>query len=234
MNSAPLLVFLAAAILPLVSAKAAPLTAEDYTDGTVIQGWTVRVEKSLESYPRRAEAMALLETNLAEIAKLLPPSALPKLKQVPIWLSRNVAPGACYHPSADWLKSHGRVVEMARSIELQNMNHFLDWSARQPLMLLHELAHAWQDQELAQGYGNPEIKAAFEAAKASGKYEKVRHIDGREIRHYALSNPMEYFAECSEAYFGKNDFQPFTREELKTFDPGGYQVVEKQWGIATP
>jgi hypothetical protein len=28
-----------------------------------------------------------------------------------------------------------------------------------------------------------------------------------------LSNPMEYFAEATEAFFSRNDFFPFTREE---------------------
>ncbi len=43
---------------------------------------------------------------------------------------------------------------------------------------------------------------------------------------------MESFAECSEAYFGKNDLQLFDREELKAFDPVGYEMVEKVWGVA--
>jgi dipeptidyl-peptidase-4 len=211
--------------------QAAPLTAADYQSRT-IQGWTVFVEKSLDTHPRKAQALELLDKKLAEVTTLVPAAALPKLKVVPIWMSRNVAPGACYHPSVDWLKQNGRVVEMARSIEFQNVDHFLDWSAGQPLMVLHELAHAWQDREAPQGYGNEVVERAFEAAKASGKYEKVRYVGGGEKKHYALTNPMEYFAECSEAYFGKNDFQPFDRAELKAFDPGGFEMVEKVWGIA--
>lgn len=216
-------------LLGLLLAKASALTAADY-DTRQIQGWTVHVEKSLETYPRKAEALDLLDRSLVQVTKLVPATAIPKLKLVPIWMSRNVAPGACYHPSVDWLKQNGRVVEMARSIELQNVDHFLDWSAAQPLMVLHELAHAWQDRELPQGYGNADVKRAFDAAKASGKYEKVRYVGGGEKKHYALTNPMEYFAECSEAYFGKNDFQPFDREELKAFDPVGYEMIGKVWG----
>lgn len=199
-----------------------------------MQGWTLHVEKSLAGHPRRAEALALLEKKLAEVAELAPAAALVKLKEVPLWLSRNASAGACYHPSPEWLKENGRVVEMARSIEFQNIDHFIDWSPTQPLMVLHELAHAWHHRNLPDGYANPEILAAFQVAVDGKKYEKVLKAGGKEQRHYALSNAMEYFAECSEAYFGKNDFQPFDREELKAFDPAGYRLVETMWGIATP
>jgi hypothetical protein len=48
-------------------------------------------------------------------------------------------------------------------------------------------------------------------------------------RHYALSNDREYFAELTESYFGKNDFEPFTRDELRAFDPDGYAMIEQLW-----
>ncbi|MGO9112581.1 MAG: hypothetical protein ACLP9L_25400 [Thermoguttaceae bacterium] len=45
----------------------------------------------------------------------------------------------------------------------------------------------------------------------------VRHIEGwtvrvdpgQHVRHYALTDHKEFFAEMSEAYFGMNDFFPF-------------------------
>jgi hypothetical protein len=43
---------------------------------------------------------------------------------------------------------------------------------------------------------------------------------------------MEYFSECSEAYFGQNDFYPFVRAELKEFDRAGYALMVKEWGEA--
>ena len=45
-----------------------------------------------------------------------------------------------------------------------------------------------------------------------------------------MANPMEYFAEASEAFFTRNDFFPFTREELKKHDPEMFAVVAKLWG----
>ena len=47
---------------------------------------------------------------------------------------------------------------------------------------------------------------------------------------YALTNAKEYFAELSEAYFGRNDFYPFTRKELEKHDPAGYRLMRETWG----
>lgn len=220
-------------LLDFAAAGPAPLSASDYATRR-IEGWTVRVEKSLDTHPRKAESLKLLKSKLKAVTDAVPPSALPKLRKVPIWLSRNSARGAAYHPSAEWLLANGRVVEMERSIEIQNIDDFIDWSAAQPMMILHELAHAWHHQVAVDAYENADIKTAYEAAVLSGKYEEVRYYDGRLQRHYALTDRMEYFAECSEAYFGKNDFQPFKRKALKSFDPEGYRMVRKLWGATPP
>ncbi len=233
-SSSRLFVLLLSLLTAIGTALGAPLTAADYEEARDVHGWQLRVEKSLADYPRRQAALELLDRKLAEVEKLVPAAALPELKKVPLWLSRNSSPGACYHPSAGWLKENQRVIEMARSIEIQNIDNFLDWISTQPQMILHELSHAYHDRVLPQGYGNPEILACFKQAQAGGKYEKVRRANGKEERHYALTNAMEYFAECSEAYFGRNDFQPFDRAELKEFDPAGYELIEKCWKTSGP
>lgn len=226
--------FFAAILMSIIAASttldAGTLTAADYKSRK-IQGWTVWVEKSLDTHPRRKAALKLLDEKLAKISTVVPPAALPKLRKVPIWLSRNVARGAAYHPSADWLRSNGRVVEMARSIEIANVDDFIDWSAAQPFMILHELAHAWHHRVSDQGYENPVIAKAFQSAVISGKYEQVHYHDGSLTRHYALTNRMEYFAECTEAFFGKNDFEPFKRNQLKSFDAAGYKMIKTVWGV---
>jgi hypothetical protein len=52
-------------------------------------------------------------------------------------------------------------------------------------------------------------------------YDKVRYIHGGEKKAYATTDPKEYFAEISEAYFGKNDFYPFTPGPALTLDRPG-------------
>jgi hypothetical protein len=49
-----------------------------------------------------------------------------------------------------------------------------------------------------------------------------------------MTNAMEYFAEATEAYFARNDFYPFDRDELKKHDPEMYALVEKLWGVSSP
>jgi Mlc titration factor MtfA (ptsG expression regulator) len=104
-----------------------------------------------------------------------------------------------------------------------------------PNFALHELAHAYHNRTVRMSFGNLEIKAAYEKAKASGKYERVERKDSEGRSHmdraYAMTNPQEYFAECSEAFFSRNDFFPFTREELKAHDPEVFALLGRLWGL---
>lgn len=54
-----------------------------------------------------------------------------------------------------------------------------------------------------------------------------------DVDGYALTDPMEYFAEATEAFFSRNDFFPFTNEEFGKHDPGMFELLGKLWG-ATP
>jgi hypothetical protein len=73
------------------------------------------------------------------------------------------------------------------------------------------------------------LRGAFGRVVQAKTYESVLHINGRRDRHYALTNPQEYFAESSEAYFGTNDFYPFVRSELKEVDPAGCDLLQAVW-----
>jgi Mlc titration factor MtfA (ptsG expression regulator) len=107
---------------------------------------------------------------------------------------------------------------------------------RMPNFALHELAHAYHHRVLKGGFDNAEIKAVYEHAKAAGKYERVErwYGNGRPNtfeRAYAMTDPMEYFAESTEAFFSRNDFFPFTRDQLKQHDPEMYAALIKLWGV---
>jgi len=123
---------------------------------------------------------------------------------------------------------------MAKGVEFTNIRIFEHETRRMPNFALHELAHSYHDRVLPKCFNNPEIKAAYERAKASGKYDRVDHWRGNGKpnnfeRAYAMANPMEFFAENTEAFFGRNDFFPFTRDELKKYDPETFALVEKLW-----
>jgi hypothetical protein len=181
----------------------------------------------------------LLREQLREIVRVVPAPAVTKLREVTLWFSPeypDVAPKAEFHPAAGWLREHGRDEAMAKGVEFTNIRTFETETKRMPNFVLHELAHAYHDRFLTNGFGNAEIRAAYDRAKASGTYDRVERWNGpgrpnTHERSYAMTNPMEYFAESTEAYFSRNDFFPFTRDELKQHDPEMTRLVAKLWGV---
>ena len=198
---------------------------------TRVAGWTVRVNRELLTTQSElgSNALALLAVHLRGITNVVPAHACEALKRVPIWLGVNDghAPCAEYHPSKDWLAKNGYNPDKAKCVEIGNAKRFLEWSPKQPMMILHELAHAYHDQVL--GFSDKRIRAAYEHAKAGGSYESVARNNGRTERAYALTDDHEYFAEASEAFFGTNDFYPFVSDELKKHDPELFGILEEVW-----
>ena len=162
----------------------------------------------------------------------MPAKAVKKLRRVPFWVEEKDPSTPCmaYHPAAEWLREHGTNPAMAGGVEVANARNFLDWTLEQPWMVLHELAHAYHHKFLPGGFGNSELKAAYQNALEVEGYESVLKIAHTEEKAYATTNPMEYFAENTEAFFGTNDFFPFVRSELRRHDPTGYELLKKLWG----
>lgn len=240
--TAPLLAFLAAAATSFLLAASAAEPVGDDPGTRNIAGWQVHVRRDLLTADEAAtlRALELLRAQLEEINRVVPRMAAAKLRKVPLWFSPEypgVKPRAEYHPSADWLRAHGRNPAMAKGVEFTNVQIFEAETRRMPNFALHELAHAYHDRFLAGGFRHPGIVAAYEHAKASGGYDRVERQDseGRKTidRAYALTNPQEYFAESTEAFFTRNDFFPYTRAELRQHDPGMFALLAELWGVAT-
>jgi putative heme-binding domain-containing protein len=206
-----------------------------------LHGWTLHINRVLlaaDAHPT-AKALELLDKQLVDITQALPKEAVAKLQNVPLYFNPEypgVRPTAEYHPGAGWLRNNGRDPAMAKCVEFTNVRIYQLEVNRMPWFVLHELAHAYHDRELPKGFGHTDIAAAYTRAKESGKYDKVeRHFgNGRSNtfeKAYALTTPMEYFAEASEAYFGRNDFFPFTRDELKQHDPEMFELLGKLWQV---
>ncbi|MCE9603614.1 MAG: metallopeptidase [Planctomycetia bacterium] len=199
------------------------------------EGWRLLIDQRLLSgehaeLGRRAER--LLAANLYELSEIMPADALAKLRAVTIVvdLDHGRLTNMQYHPGAGWLSDHGYDPKLVKMVHIPAAGRFVDLHHRrvQPWCVLHELAHAYHDQVL--GFDHAEVRAAYDSAKQAGIYDKVLHIQGNTTKHYALTTPMEYFAELSEAYIGTNDFYPFVRSELKLHDPRAYALLEKLWG----
>lgn len=220
---------------PASSPATRPAPVADPYDTLAMEGWTVRVNHDLsQGHPKLCgEVLKLLSFQLYQITREVPQPALGRIQSVTLWVELNdpLFPGMCYHPDRDWVVAHGLDVRKTHGVELANAKNFLEWEHTQPWMVLHELAHAYHHDFLPGGFDNAEVKGAYENAREKGLYDAVLRNNGRTERAYAMTNEMEYFAECSEAFFGTNDFYPFVRPELKVHDPRGYQLMRSAWGV---
>ena len=197
-----------------------------------VSGWTVILERALSDSNTALANRVLtrLEKDLDGIAEKLPPTVVTELRAVPIWINLNSpSPRAGqYHWSAEGARSVGEDPQKAGGVEIARAGEYLEMAAwEQPSFILHELAHAWQHRRFGVDY--PPLRAAYQQALASGIYNAVKHVGGDTDRAYAMTDEREYFAELTEAYFGKNDFYPFTRDELRSHDPAGYRMIENAW-----
>lgn len=197
-----------------------------------MQGFTILVNLEVEKHPDEAKAAFVeLEKQLKKINEVVPEKPLAALKKVKFWIEwKTKKNGAAeFHVSKGWLKDNGYNPEKAGCVEISNIKNFVDWSQRaQPWMILHELAHAYHFLTLGEKYAP--LQDAYKQAMERKLYESVEFVLGGKKKAYAATNPAEYFAELSEAYFGKNDFAPFTRAELEKHDPVGYAMLKKAWG----
>jgi len=95
-----------------------------------------------------------------------------------------------------------------------------DWGS----VLVHELGH------LVEPLGIGGLDALFEVGASSGAWD---------LRHYAMTNPTEYWAEVVQVYLGQYEQrtrgfrQPQTRTELHEQDPTAFDLVASVFGGAT-
>jgi hypothetical protein len=218
----------------LADVKESPAKPRAHTQ-RIVAGWTVYVDDRLLAGPDEAlgrQALRLLASQLEAIALIVPADKVQRLRRVPIWLDRShgrlVSPQ--YHPSADWLASHGYARALAKAVHIPDARYFAAarFQREQPWAALHELAHAYHDQVL--GFEHAEIKAAWERFVAGGRYKAVLHISGKKRPHYGLVNAKEFFAEMTETYFGCNDFFPFNSAELRREEPELFRLLAQIWG----
>lgn len=151
-----------------------------------------------------------------------------------IWIEKNhpTLKSMQYHPGKGWLIRNGHDPRLVKKVHIPVASHLLSRQQllKHPMVVLHELAHAYHDQIL--GFDHPEIIRAYDVMKESGSYERVLLYTGKTVEHYGLTNHKEYFAEGTEAYFYRNDFFPFVRAELKLHDPTLHDLLVNIWGPA--
>lgn len=207
-------------------------------------GWQLHISRELLAQESQLVSVAvdLLEKQLREIDQSVPATAAMELRKVPLYFSPaypNQQPRAEYHPDSGWLRANDRDPKMAKAVEFSNIRIFEQESKRMPNFALHELAHAYHDRFLPGGFDNAEIRTAHANAVRAGTYSRVERSFGAPKPNtfesaYAITSPMEYFAETTEAYFSRNDFFPFDRKQLLRHDPEMHALLTKLWGQAQP
>ena len=205
-----------------------------------ILGWTVKISEKLAQRDSALcyETISVLVKKLKEITDVIPEQPLRELQKIPIWIE-NESPNPramWYHISPEWLRDNGLNPAKAGGAEVSNPSMLSEWLEDQPLMIFHELAHGYHHRFLGLRY--PPLERAFQSADSLKLYRNPRRRrgdgsvhDAPEKKAYAMENTHEYFAELSEAYFGVNDWYPFTRKQLKEYDPEGYAMIRKAWMV---
>lgn len=200
-----------------------------------VEGWTVALDPQLlddEHKELGEQALTALANHLQRVKFILPAEKVAQLQKLRIWMELNnpELSSMQYHPDRGWLIGHGHDPRLVKHVHIPRAKDLLNrgtW-AKHPYVIMHELAHSYHDQVL--NFDQPDVVKAFDEAKEKGIYDKVLLFTGREVKHYALSNHKEYFAESTEAYLGVNDFYPFVRAELKAHDPTMYELMVRFWG----
>ncbi len=199
-----------------------------------IEGWQVEIDPKILAEENREvgeQTLAALANHLQRIVWILPKDRVQSLRKLPIRIDwEHDLTNMQYHPGRGWLERNGYDPTLEKRVHIPRAKQLLNPSqwAKHPYVVFHELAHAYHDQILS--FDDSRIIANFENAKRAGSYENVTLYTGAKVRHYALTNHKEYFAECSEAYMGVNDFFPFVRAELREHDPRMHALMESIWG----
>ncbi|GAB5410294.1 MAG: hypothetical protein BalsKO_26590 [Balneolaceae bacterium] len=213
------------------------LSADGYTSVN-ISGFQILVEDKAKKSSLTAtnKALSILGKSLSEIKQLtINEEIKATLLEVPIFvdLATEENRAAVYHPGREWLIENGYPEQKEGAIEISNITNFISWTEQnQPYMVLHELAHAYHHRIF--NFNNEDIDNAYENALQNGLYLSIGYHEGggeytTRARAYGLNNEKEFFAEATEAYFGTNDFYPYERNDLQSYDSVSYKMIKTVW-----
>ena len=202
--------------------------------------WTVMVEQQLpaEDPDLATQALARLESKLGVMLAALPSPARARLQKLPVFLMYgSKARGGGHNSGAEFFQKnapehHKQLDSQWKScVVIYSAKNYVQlselWSVK---LLAHEFAHAYHLEQWPEK--QPDILQAWNHAIACRLYRQMKDEKGKVLdTGYAIQNQLEYFAELSCMYFVGCNYQPFNREELKAYDPVGYDMIEQRWGL---
>ena len=119
--------------------------------------------------------------HLQRIKYILPEAKVKALQKLPIWLDHHYEPlgSMQYHPGVTWLRVNKHDPRLVKHVHIPRAKALLNrgqW-AKHPYVILHELAHAYHDQVLENGFQNKAVLDAYKKAKAKGEAKKDKKKD---------------------------------------------------------
>ena len=193
---------------------------------TNINGWTVYISSAFAKEPAKRNAiLAKLKSQTAYVANRVSSKHLRVLRKSDIWVEadRHYRSLARYHGSKGEIFQENLNPQKYRDIEV--FGNFA--RVRHPSLVLHELAHVYQDRKL--NWYDAKIKRIF--AKFEKRFAKAKDRCGvTRTKAYALTHDGEFFATFTEAWFGKTCTYPHDRETIRKSHPEMYAVLAKVWG----
>jgi hypothetical protein len=210
-----------------------------------VRAWTVLVEKQLirQDNELAQKALGRLQQQLDELMQVFPKPAQARFSKLTLFLMFGErADGGGRDNGLEYFQKdapqHYANLDprMASSILIYSADNYVWLPPRRALMALaHEFSHAYQLEQWPEN--EPRIYDTWAHAMQQKLYRNVRDEDGTVLEQgYAAMNQLEYFAELSMVYFVGGYYTPFNRDELKSYDAQGYELVRKMWNIdaATP
>lgn len=209
---------------------------------TQVLGWKVLVEDSLSLSAPDVEKQALnrLAVILRRAMAVLPASSHAELKKLTLMLMYGLeAPEGGRDNGLEFFREGAPRFNstldphMSGAVVIYSARNWLFLSDFWALKaLVHEFSHA--RQLLHWPEDQPDIYGAWRAAMRGGLYQRVKDDGGQLLeKAWATTNQLEYFAELSCMYFVGCNYYPFKREELRSYDPSGYAVVRRIWGLGS-
>lgn len=199
---------------------------------TQMHGFTLHISRMCIEMNEKQDGQPLgfISEELKTITTIMPNKSLDFLTTVPIWIEwDHVIPAtdavAVYFGDVGEYRLWKEGIDPQKNnaiciLSLKNAHEMASSGKRRELTCLHELSHAVHSR--VAGRNNPMIENAYSQATSRGLHED----------NYASTNSAEYFAEISCAYLHALDYYPFNSEDLKDYDPVGYEMASKVWGTS--
>lgn len=205
-----------------------------------INGAVIHVEKQLlaETPEMAQKAIQRLSTNRAKVLERLPVATRERLAALEWFLLYgSKAEGGGWDTGLEYFQHHAPQhyahidPRWGNAITVYSADNYARISDLWALkVVVHELAHAYHLTQWPERQAD--ILQAWEHAVELGLYCGVEGDDGQAVdQAYAVVNQLEYFAELSCMTFAGCQYYPFNRAQLKTYDPAGFAMIVKMWGL---